>query len=277
MVSFDSHHDMTAKLISLPKPCTIPANGTAVADLNMTLDCLAGQSNIAPFISYRLIQRLVESNPSPAYVARVAAVFNTPQTLLGQKLTQLQGVVYAILTDPEASLPGTGKLTEPVLYATNLLRALNATVNDTGGINNWSTAMGQNVMEPSSVFSYFSPFYRLTVPSTDPTQPKPAVVPAPEFQGVNAATSIARANFAWRAVTNGIEGTVKIDLSNLQDLAAIGPNALVDAINQGLFRGQMTSSERSYILAAATQTSPSASVRSALYAAAAAPQFEVQQ
>jgi hypothetical protein len=103
------------------------------------------------------------------------------------------------------------------------------------------------------------------------------VVPAPEFQGVNAATSIARANFAWRAVTNGIEGTVKIDLSNLQDLAAIGPNALVDAINQGLFRGQMTSSERSYILAAATQTSPSASVRSALYAAAAAPQFEVQQ
>jgi uncharacterized protein (DUF1800 family) len=278
MVAYDSHHDMTAKVISLPTPCQIPANGSAVTDINLALDCLAGQTNIAPFISYRLIQRLVESNPTPAYVGRVASAFNAASpSLLGTQLTQLQAVIYAILTDPEAQTPGSGKLTEPVLYSTTLLRALNANVTDSGGLNNQSTAMGQNVMEPSSVFSYFSPFYHLTVPSTNPAQPKPTVVTAPEYQGLNAATSIARANFAWRAVTNGISGTIKVDLSNLQDLAVIGPNALVDAINQGLYRGQMGSSERSYILAAATQTSPTSSVRSALYAAAAAPQYEVQQ
>jgi uncharacterized protein (DUF1800 family) len=278
MVAIDSHHDMTQKVISLPKPCTIPANGSAITDLNMALDCLASQTNIAPFISYRLIQRLVESNPSPAYVGRVAAAFNSaPPALLGQQLTQLQAVVYAILTDPEAQTPGSGKLAEPVLYATTLLRALNANVSDSGGLKNQATAMGQNVMEPSSVFSYFSPFYHLTVPSTNPAVPKPTVVTAPEFQGVNAATSIARANFAWRAVTNGISGTIKVDITNLEDLALISPNAVVDAINQGLYRGLMSSSERSYVLAAATQSNPLSSVRSALYAAAAAPQYEVQQ
>ena len=102
-------------------------------------------------------------------------------------------------------------------------------------------------------------------------------MPAPEFQAMNAATAIARANFAWRAVTNGISGTIRVDLSNLQDLAAIGPNSLVDAIDQGLYRGKIDPGVRSYVLAAATQTSPSASVRSALYVAAAAAQYEVQQ
>ena len=74
MVAFESHHDMTQKNISLPIPCTIPANGSAVTDLNLALDCVVKQQNVAPFISYRLIQRLVKSNPSPAYVAAVANV-----------------------------------------------------------------------------------------------------------------------------------------------------------------------------------------------------------
>ena len=83
MTPFDSHHDMTAKTISLPdavgspNACVIPAGGSAVSDLNLALDCLAGQSNVAPFISYRLIQRLVKSNPTPAYVLRVSTVFKS--------------------------------------------------------------------------------------------------------------------------------------------------------------------------------------------------------
>ena len=121
-------------------------------------------------------------------------------------------------------------------------------------------------MEPGSVFSYFSPFYRVSG------------VPAPEFQGVNAATAIGRGNFAWRAVTNGISGTVKVDLTNLQDLATADPNQLVEAINQGLYRGEMTANEKAVILAAAKgSTNAAANVRSALYAAAAAPQYQVQQ
>jgi len=175
-------------------------------------------------------------------------------------------VVTAILTNPEAATEGSGKLAEPVLYATNLLRALNATVTTGDGINNQSTNMGQNVMEPGSVFSYFSPFYRVSG------------TPAPEFQGVNAATSLARANFAWRTVTNGISGNVRVDLSNLQDLVTADPNLLVEAINQALYRGEMSPNIKSILFAAAKgSTSASANVRSALYAAAAAPQYQVQQ
>jgi uncharacterized protein (DUF1800 family) len=259
MVPFDTHHDMTAKDISLPTDCQIAAGGSAVNDLNAALDCLAGQASVAPFISYRLIQRLVKSSPSPAYVGAVAGVFKSTNG-------NLQAVVNAILTNSEAATEGTGKLMEPVLYATNLLRALNASVATGDGINGQATNMGQNVMTPGSVFSYFSPFYRV----------KGAV--APEFQGVNAATSLARANFAWKAVTNGISSNVKVDLTNLQDLVTADPNQLVNAINIGLYRGELSPNEASIILAAAKgSTNAAANVRSALYAAAAAPQYQVQQ
>jgi uncharacterized protein (DUF1800 family) len=262
MIAVESQHDITAKNISLPIPCAIAGGGTAESDLAAALACLTKQQSMAPFISLRLIQRLVKSNPTTgpgSYVQRVAQTFNSSGG-------NLQAVVTAILTDPEATTEGSGKLAEPVLYATTLLRALNASVTDSGGIVSQATAMGQNIMEPGSVFSYFSPFYRVSG------------TPAPEFQAMNAATSIARANFAWRAITNGISGTVKVDLTNLQDLATADPNQLVNAINLALLRGEMSSTEQGILLAAAKgSTSASSNVRSAVYAAAAAPQYEVQQ
>ena len=262
MVSFDEHHDQTQKNLDLPLPCTVGAGGTAAADLNQTLDCLCAQSNVAPFIAYRLIQRFVMSNPSAAYVSRVASVFHNSGG-------DLQAVITAVLTDSEASTEGSGKLNEPVLYATQLLRALNAANAGADALNAQATAMGQNVLTPGSVFSYFSPFYRI-----------PGVAPppvAPEFQAVNAATSFARANFAYRAVTNGISASIKVDLSNLQDLAA-NPADLVEAIDQALYRGEMDSSEKSILTAAASgSTNTLSRVRSALYAAAAAPQYQVER
>ncbi len=260
MIPFDDHHDMTGKNISLPSPCTIAPGGSAVADLNAALDCLVAQKSLPPFICYRLIQRLVKSNPTPAYVGAVVAKFNSAPG------GDLKAAVTEILTNSEATAEGSGKLAEPVLYATTLLHALNANVTSSNGINGQSTAMGQNVMDAGSVFSYFSPFYRVSGNV------------APEFQGVNAATSLARANFAWRAVTNGISGTVKVDLSNLQDVATADPNQLVEAINQALYRGEMTTDAKAIILAAAKgSTGVPANTRSAVYAAAAAPQYQVQQ
>jgi uncharacterized protein (DUF1800 family) len=259
MVPFESHHDQTQKVISLPIPCIIGAGGTSQSDLDQALDCLVKQQSAAPFIAYRLIQRLVKSNPSPGYVSDVANVFRATGG-------NLQAVVRAILTHGEALTPGSGKLAEPILYATNLLRALNANVTEATGVNSQTTAMGQNAMSPASVFSYFSPFYRTMG------------VPAPEFQSVNAATSLARANFAWRAVTNGISGNIRVDLTNLQDVVSANPNELVEAINQALYRGLMDSNVRAILLAAAKgSTSSLANVRSAFYAAAAAPQYQVQQ
>jgi uncharacterized protein (DUF1800 family) len=262
MVAFEDHHDTTEKDINLPTPCAIPAGGTAENDLAAALDCLYQQSNVAPFVSYRLIQRLVMSDPSPAYVGRVAAVFRSSGG-------NLQSVITALLTDSEAQTEGTGKLAEPILYATGLLRALNATVTSADALTGQDTLMGQTPLTPGSVFSYFSPFY--VVPGIAPP------VVAPEFQAMEAATALARANFAYRAATNGISGNIVVDLTNLQDLANNPPD-LVEALNQALFRGEMDSGVRGILAAAASaSTSTAARVRSALYAAAAAPQYQVQR
>ena len=129
--------------------------------------------------------------------------------------------------------------------------------------------MGQTVLTAPTVFSFFSPAY--VIPNLTPT------TLAPEFQTLNASTALARANFAYRAVTNGISGGIQVDLSNLADLAN-NPADLVEAISQALFRGQMDSGMRGILTTAAgTSTNMTSRVRSALYAAAASPQFQVQQ
>ena len=99
---------------------------------------------------------------------------------------------------------------------------------------------------------------------------------APEFQALNASTALGRANFAYRAVTNGISSGIAVSLANLSDLAN-NPDDLVEAINQALFRSQMDSNVRAILVTAASaSTNLTARVHSALYAAAASPQYEVQ-
>lgn len=256
MVAFEQHHDTTRKTLNLPVPCTIAAGGTARADLDAALDCIAMQDNVAPFISYRLIQRLVMSNPSPGYVRNVATVFKSSKG-------DLRAVVTAILTDPEALAPGSGKIQEPVLFATSLLRSLDAKVTNPAGLVRQGTDMGQTVLAPPSVFSYFSPFYRTMG------------VPAPEFQGVNASTALGRINFVYATVFGG--AGIRVDFANWNDLAS-NPGQLVEAINQALYRGQMSGEERSAVLASMDGvTDPRMRVRNAVYVAAGSPQYQVVQ
>ncbi len=263
MVAFENYHDTTQKNINLPMPCVISAGGTAESDLSAALDCIYRQTNLAPFVSYRLIQRFVMSNPSPAYVGRVASAFQSSQG-------NLQTVITALLTDPEAQSEGTGKLAEPILYATGLLRALNATVTAADALTNQATAHGPDARSRPAACSATSR-RSIVVPGLTP----PPV--APEFQAMNAATALARANFAYRVATNGISGGIKVDLTNLLDLANNPPD-LVEALNQALFRGEMDANVRGLLTTAASaSTSTAARVRSALYAAAAAPQYEVER
>lgn len=260
MVAIEAYHDTTQKQLNLPIPCTIPAGGTAQGDLDAALDCLYKQQNVAPFISYRLIQRLVESSPTPAYVGRVAGVFKATGG-------NLQAVVTAILTDDEASKEGTGKLREPILQATTLLRELNANVlnSNATGVAGQSAAMGQIPLEPASVFSYFSPFFRVNG------------VVAPEFQALNAETEFARVNFAYRAVNNSVSSNLKVDFSNWQDLAA-SASTLAQAINVALYRGEMLPAELDTVAGAAKlSTNSLTSVRDAVYVAAAAPQYQIEK
>ena len=264
MVPFEDHHDNAPKSLDLPLPCTI-AGGTAASDLDQTLDCLLKQSSVAPFISSRLIQRLVKSAPSADYVGRVAAVFTSSRG-------NLPAVIKAILTDDEAKAPGSGKLNEPVLFATQLLRALDATVTgEATGVRTQTASMGQDVLSPNSVFSYFSPFFRTPVPGGAP-------VVAPEFQAMNAETAFGRMNFAWRAVSNQVSGNIRVDFSNLQDLSGTAAT-ITEAASQALYQGGMGTNEKSAVAAgiAAGGTNTLSKVRNAFYVAAGAPQYQVEQ
>ena len=96
MQPYDPNHDMTQKTFL---GCTLAANQTTVQDMNGTLDCLFKHANTGPFLATRLIRSLVTSNPSPAYIQRIAAVFNNNGAGVRG---DLRAVVKAILLDAEA-------------------------------------------------------------------------------------------------------------------------------------------------------------------------------
>ena len=137
-------HDVTAKTF-LGR--NFPANQTAQQDLDQALDLIFEHGNVAPFVSRQLIQQFVTSNPSPAYVADIAAVFSGAGATRGD----LAAVVRAVLMHPEANTPSptSGKLAEPVLFAVSMLRALNATVTDHPFLSNRVAEMGQNGLLPA--------------------------------------------------------------------------------------------------------------------------------
>ena len=120
----DAHEQGTKTLLN---GAVLPAGQGAARDLEAALDNIAQHPNVGPFIGIRVIQALVKSNPTPAYVQRVANAFNDN----GQgKRGELKTLVRAVLLDPEARAGDTqpaastdGKLREPVLFMTRLLRA----------------------------------------------------------------------------------------------------------------------------------------------------------
>jgi uncharacterized protein (DUF1800 family) len=226
MVCYPEHHDSSAKMIV--GGVTIAAGGTCQADMATALDTLFNHPNTGPFISKQLIQRLVTSNPSPAYVARVAAVFaNDGQGVRGDLLA----VARAILTDPEAVTVGTstgsGKLREPALRLTALWRAFsaaqsNGTITD-GVIGSAPTVFGENSLESPTVFNFFTPSYQRAGPLSE------AGLVVPEFQITNENTIVLTANAletqAYRFVSNN--GAVQIGNDGVPGHSAPGASDMV--------------------------------------------------
>jgi uncharacterized protein (DUF1800 family) len=150
------------------QPAYIPANASqtatsATAELNFALDNIFNHPNVGPFFCKQLIQRLVESNPSPAYVYRVAQVFdNDGQGVRGD----MKAVITAILTDYEARSPtvlndvGYGHMREPIVRMADILRSLNA-VSKTGKweIGKTDATLAQTIFRSPTVFNFFSPTY----------------------------------------------------------------------------------------------------------------------
>ncbi|MBA3479816.1 MAG: DUF1800 domain-containing protein [Lautropia sp.] len=200
-----------------------PAGTMPRATLSCALDRLFMHQNVGPFIGRQLIQRLVSSNPSAAYVGRVAAAFaDNGQGVRGD----MKAVLRQILLDPEArNLPSDsdtayGKVREPLLRMTALMRAANAT--STSGqfqIHNTDdpgTSLGQTAMRSPSVFNFWRPGY--TPPNSELAA---GGLVAPELQAANESSVAGYLNAVQSAIQNGFGNSndVKLDLTELQALA----------------------------------------------------------
>lgn len=181
---------------------SIPANTAGPEALRQALDHLFNHANVGPFFCRQMIQRLVTSNPTPAYVGRVAAVFaNNGSGVRGD----LKAVWRAILTDneartlPPASNTMSGKLREPVVRWAQMWRTVgvsssngNYEIYDTSAAHE---ALGQSPLRSPSVFNFFRPGY---VPPN--TAIATANKQAPEFQLLNETTTAGYTNFTqWTA------------------------------------------------------------------------------
>ena len=170
MAAVESAHDTTAKI--LLNGTTLPIGQTAEQDLAGALANIFAHPNVGPFICRQLIQHLVSSNPSPAYVSRISAVFaNNGHAVRGD----MQAVIRAILEDSEARAGDTnpadgGHLRESMLYMTNVLRGLGFTntssVGDYSSLSNYTNALGEKPYTSGSVFNFFPPTTSSQVPRT---------------------------------------------------------------------------------------------------------------
>lgn len=204
MRMWDAFHDITPKTliggITLPtRVASDPDTGAAgLADYNAAIDALFNHPNCPPFICKQLIQKLVTSNPTSAYVARVAAKF--VDNGIGVR-GDLKAVIRTILLDPEArdplisALVASGKMKEPYLRTINLARAFNAhAANGVFGVSYLDEIHFQQPLSAPSVFNFFKPGYAPAGPLSD------AGLVAPEFQILNAVTATAVPNYYFEAL-----------------------------------------------------------------------------
>jgi uncharacterized protein (DUF1800 family) len=291
-----ANHDTTQKnLLEYPGANSVlPAGLPADQDLRGALDNIFRHPNTAPFISKLLIQQFVTSNPTPAYVRRIADVFDDIQGG-GVERGNLARVVKAILLDPEArgnnkTDPDYGHLKEPVLYATNFLRALDVRSADRtkpsdGVINGLTSVLDQDVFNAPSVFNYYPLDYR--IPNTN--------LSAPEFAIMTTGTALKRPNlinqFIYATnpgvgipinVATGFPFGTSISWARYLPLATSDPTgvSLVDALNRELLNGSMSPAVKTEILNA-VQAVPSTNAlrrtQNALYLVLTSSQYQVQR
>jgi uncharacterized protein (DUF1800 family) len=267
MVPVETNHDSGAKMIL---GTALPKGQSAEIDLQDALHIIFMQPSLPPFICKQLIEHLVTSNPSPAYVARVSEVFASDASGVRGNL---QSVIHAILTDPEARAGDTsdtadaafGHMREPVLFVLNLLRGLNGTVSNTSVVANAAANLGQQLFYAPSVFGYFSPSYRTAFGLI-----------GPEFQIYSTQTASNRVNTVNSAVYNGqLDAGTKFDISGFTAVAGNNTN-LINRINAVFFHNDMSSNVEDAITAAlAPLTAASDKAKAALYVALTSGEYQI--
>ena len=243
MRMYEPFHEPGPKNLLLGR--LLPAGQTGMQDVDAAIDNLFRHPNVGPFFARKLIQRLVTSNPSPAYVERVAAAFaDDGRGVRGD----MKAVIRAVLLDPEArrgpvgSETGRGMLRESFLRRVHLARAFDA-ANQASSfpISDWGAPVnfGQRPLSSPTVFNFFLPDHQPTGEIAD------AGLFAPEFQIITAVTAITSANELRSQVQGVMNGDPEAALEvrlDLHDEIAIAPNAraLIDRLDLLLMAGTMS-------------------------------------
>ena len=259
----------------------IPAGTDGLRSLQWALDALVAHPNMGPFIGRQLVQRLVTSQPSPAYVARVAAAFdNNGAGVKGD----LRAVVRAVLLDPEARSdagladPAFGKLREPVLRFVQWARSFGlADSTDQwriGDLSDPATKLGQSPLRAPSVFNFFRPGY---VPPNTGIGARTA----PEFQITTESSVAGYLNFMQGCIGSGIAG-LRADDAALRPLVA-DAGALLAELNLLLAAGQLSAATLAALktaldtVAVATPAGIDNRLRAAVMLVMASPEYIAQK
>jgi len=258
MVPYEAQHDEGSK--TLLNGATSPG-GAAQQDLNAALDNIFNHPNVGPFVGKQLIQHLVKSNPSAAYISRVAAAFNNN----GKGVRgDMQAVITAVLLDPEARANDAGSadqasdghLQEPALFIAGMVRAFGGQMTDQNYYSSELANLGQDLFNPASVFNYYSPGYQ--VPGTTLT--------GGEFEIHTPNNAIVRDNEVSNLMFSAYQKPVQtygpgttVDLTPFVQLAST-PATLVSALDLTLTRGVMPSAMKSAIVSAVTADASNGSV-----------------
>ncbi len=285
MQAWASKHSTAAK--KLLNGQLIPAGQTPQQDLQMALDSLASHPNVAPFVSRRLIQRLVSSNPSPAYIQRVATVFNDNGAGVRG---DLRAVIRSILLDSEArestanASAQAGKMREPVIRLANLFRIMKAK-SSSGHTNLWALdstdyGLGQSPLLAPSVFNFYSPDFKPAGPIAQ------AGLVAPEFQITTDATTAGSIGFLMTVIRDGgyrgggMEANrIELDFVSWESIAADAV-VLIDHMNLLLMNNSMSSSTRTSMMRAVNSIDPKLKAertKIALSLVMIAPEFIIQR
>ena len=287
MKAYPGQHSLAEKRLFTGKAnaLVIPAATGAADSVRLALDALFNHPNVGPFIGRQLIQRLVTSHPSNAYVARVAGVFNNNGSGVRG---DLGAVVRAILLDVEATNPpagSIGKLREPVLRVAHWMRSFGATSTSGQFMMAYELdTQGQRALHAPSVFGYYRPGF--VPPNTAFSANR---ITVPEFQIVNEASTALWVNTALAMAGSGLGWTdtgndVKANLQPLADLSTAGDvDGLIERLNLLLYAGGMSATLKQDLLESVTSVfgNDAAShlnrARVALFIALASPEYMVQR
>ena len=286
MVQIPNRHELAEKRFL---STVIPAGTDGLQSLKIALDALMAHANMGPFISRQLIQRLVTSNPSPAYVARVATVFNNNGSNIKG---DLKATLKAILLDDEARSastltdPAFGKLREPIVRFVQWARLAKVASSDdlwrVGDTADPATRLGQSPMNAPSVFNFFRPGY---VPSSSALGGRTV----PELQITNETSVAGYVNYMQQVISGtgslGAASGITRDYAALLSLVtpATDSAALLAELNVLLAAGQLSAATLASLktaldtVAVATSAGQLNRLHAALTLVMAAPEYLVQK